>query len=1014
MTALKPDTRIRFLAIFLLANLAFAQPLFDLFGRQAEFLVAHQLSGARLYAFAIGLGIAAPAMLAGLVILARRLDQRTAHVIFSLAFVSLSALVLAPAFSRAGFSGLTFLVLVTFCALAALFTYYRFQAVRLFFQVFALAVPVLLYIFLSHSRAEQLLDTNRLADTGPGLELRESPDIIFLVLDEFPLVSLLSSKLEIDTERFPNFAWLSEHANWYQDAITGAEVTVDAVPEILTGKHAEPAAGKLPIAANYPANLFTLLAEDYEVTARETATLLCPRTVCSNRLGTQQATLYRGGLLADLALVWAHIVTPDPWSASLPSVSDAWSGFMAERPQPEPTDPGLEEAFAKAGMAHQMGWETRAGQFRDFINQISPSEHAQLYYLHALLPHRVWRFLPDGRQYLVEEVWAALDPPTAQPGRFGDELFGHKWQADPWAVSMARLRHLLQVQFVDTLLGELIAHLQEQGMFQDSLLVIVGDHGASFLPGHPRRAVTPATQVEISSVPMFIKLPGQDTGSQLRQQARLVDVLPTIADVLGADPDWGMDGQSLLDPRRRPVADALIRNAKGLAFPINWATNWSELGKSSAQFEKIFGLGTSMPVIGPHAKLVGKRISDFRSGPAGSGSVALDSPQLFRNVDPDGNFVPAHLSGRLESVDLSQGSLPIAIAIDDRIVSTSRTFEVPGHEREFEAMIDPAHFARGENDLSIYLVYGQGDQAFLTPLEMKAESGVQLLERDGQEYVIGPGGSETPVNEYPSAPRVLTSPVEGGGVILLNGTESGTVGQPSEMLAFLNGQFSGSAAAHEGLYRVPLVSTGVDADSSIRLRAFEYGPDGVIEFSYPEACSPNWHFAPPSHWAGISCDTAAESPLAEAGATAVLDFTQAQVRQFLDEGWDVEEGNLGWSTGQLAGVHIPLPEAAGALSMRARIKPFLWPPSLTSQRLYVLANGEQVAEFDLSNDEFKEISWDVPAEWVNLNPDSLRLTFLTPDAQSPQAVGAGGDLRILGIAFLRIEITAAQTPAPDE
>ena len=49
-------------------------------------------------------------------------------------------------------------------------------------------------------------------------------------------------------------------------------------------------------------------------------------------------------------------------------------------------------------------------------------------------------------------------------------------------------RHLLQVMFVDRLVGELIRQLQQENLYDSTLLVLTADHGASF------RRVTPAAE----------------------------------------------------------------------------------------------------------------------------------------------------------------------------------------------------------------------------------------------------------------------------------------------------------------------------------------------------------------------------------------------------------------------------------------------------------------------------------------------------------------------------------------
>ena len=75
----------------------------------------------------------------------------------------------------------------------------------------------------------------------------------------------------------------------------------------------------------------------------------------------------------------------------------------------------------------------------------------------------------------------------------------------------------------------------------------------AFKEGLSSRTITGAKS-DVLPVPMFVKYPGQKGAAVDRRNAELIDVVPTIADVLGIDLPWRVDGASLLDadPPRRP------------------------------------------------------------------------------------------------------------------------------------------------------------------------------------------------------------------------------------------------------------------------------------------------------------------------------------------------------------------------------------------------------------------------------------------------------------------------------
>ena len=115
-------------------------------------------------------------------------------------------------------------------------------------------------------------------------------------------------------------------------------------------------------------------------------------------------------------------------------------------------------------------------------------------------------------------------------------------------------RFLLQLQYTDKLLGGLLDKLRAEGLYDDSLIVVAADHGVSFRAGDQRRDATETNAADILSVPLFVKLPGQREGEVDEAAARTVDVVPTIADAIGAEIPWEVDGESLLgEPTSRPA-----------------------------------------------------------------------------------------------------------------------------------------------------------------------------------------------------------------------------------------------------------------------------------------------------------------------------------------------------------------------------------------------------------------------------------------------------------------------------
>ena len=103
-----------------------------------------------------------------------------------------------------------------------------------------------------------------------------------------------------------------------------------------------------------------------------------------------------------------------------------------------------------------------------------------------------------------------------------------------------------QLSHVDAAVGEVLDRLRREGRYDDTLVVLTSDHGDAFLEhGFLAHSTTPYE--ELVRVPLIVKLPGgRHAGARVSEPVRLVDVLPTILDLLGRQVPRGVDGCSLV------------------------------------------------------------------------------------------------------------------------------------------------------------------------------------------------------------------------------------------------------------------------------------------------------------------------------------------------------------------------------------------------------------------------------------------------------------------------------------
>ena len=123
----------------------------------------------------------------------------------------------------------------------------------------------------------------------------------------------------------PSFAALARDSTWFRNAATVDAWTVNAVPSILTGLYSEH--GRLPVFAEHPDNLFTLLGGSHRLEISESLTQLCPHALCPEVV-RRPFSRRMESLLSDVAVLDPHLVLPRDLRRRLPSVSDTWGAFL--------------------------------------------------------------------------------------------------------------------------------------------------------------------------------------------------------------------------------------------------------------------------------------------------------------------------------------------------------------------------------------------------------------------------------------------------------------------------------------------------------------------------------------------------------------------------------------------------------------------------------------------------------------------------------------------------------------
>lgn len=678
-----------------LSAFAVAQPLFDLLARHAVFLVVHRAQPLDVLLMVVFLIAVVPLPLVLLEVAAGLISARLRQGLHLLLLAFLLALiVLQPLVREENVPGLVSLIIAILVGAAGAFAYRRFTTLRRLATVLALAAPLFCGLFLFHPRIARIVfpgEVPAVEVTGEG----GTTPVVMVVFDALPLVSLLDEERRIDPQRYPHFAALANDGVWFRQATTVSDNTVLAVPAILTGLYPRP--DRQPTVLDWPRNLFTLLGGSHALHVVEPVTNLLMESLRGPETEHQKRRL--ATLLADISVIYLHVLLPADLRGGLPPVSQSWSDFGAG---PGPAGEGGEKQIRYVE------------EFREFVAHIGIENAGSagrpgLYFIHSVLPHPPHFYFPSGTAYTRRRL-----EPSGQGSQWG------LWTDDAMAAQHSQQRHLLQLGYVDRLVGELLDRLRATGLYERSLIVITADHGTSFWPGRSHREATVGNFRDIMRVPLLIKPPGGDGGTIDDRNVESVDILPTVADVLGIEIPWKVDGWSALDPDRSERPEKICFGKKRLEFPF---TAFQPPDSSLARKLALFGSGRGEGGLfraGAVGDLVGRSVASLPRGEPADVAIALREPERYEKVDPASGFVPAEIVGevRLTAGATNAGAvntrapaeradlLNLVVAVNGVIRAVTRPYatQLGRDEAVWSALVEEIAFRAGANAVEIFVL----------------------------------------------------------------------------------------------------------------------------------------------------------------------------------------------------------------------------------------------------------------------------------------------------------------------
>jgi arylsulfatase A-like enzyme len=704
--------------------IAIAQPMLDLLGANPEFFVAHRAGAADVLVLTLAIAAVPPGLLVLILRLAALAGRRASAVAFYASAGALACVLAMQVVIRAGATRWFVAVPLAVAAAAlVMWAHRRWAPARTFFTALSLTALVAPTLFWSRAEIRGFIFSRGPAtETSITTPRRATPTpVVLVVFDELPLLSLLDAGRNIDPDLYPNFSSLARDGVWYRNATTVHAFTRWAVPSIVSGRYPRDTA--LPSALDHPDTLFTLLGTTHRLEVSEAVTSLCPERLCP----PDGHVPFEGRLAAmarDLRVVFLHMVLTDDLTAGLPDPTETWGNFDAggtPRDTQDADDAEVEQVDTAVRQQWRQHWREgmtalRVPPIRAFIDGISRHDpQPTLYFIHTLVSHHPHILLPGGR---LNKVVVRL--PEERP------------LDESWALAQEYQRHLLQVGYIDYLIGELVTHLKNEGLYDTAMIVITADHGASYTPGTSLRSYQPRNAAEIMRVPLIVKFPArlQVPPRVSDENAEAVDVLPTIADALDIVVPWPVDGTSLLDPARRE------RGSKAM-FTTGRRHNVDRTGPdlepALRRKLELFGDGASnphrAPRVPPFNALLGRPLAALKVEDGGE-AVEIAHAWEFENVDPEASEMACDVVGTFAS---PRPDTVVAVAVNGVVEAVTRTWK--SNPRGWVATPRFDVWRPGRNAIEVFVVERREDGPLLrrAPQGQVRPEGLNLISASAAE-----------------------------------------------------------------------------------------------------------------------------------------------------------------------------------------------------------------------------------------------------------------------------------------
>jgi|GEM_PF-758935 len=189
--------------------------------------------------------------------------------------------------------------------------------------------------------------------------------------------------------------------------------------------------------------------------------------------------------------------------------------------------------------------DRRLSLAQDWISRAAPQGF--LLFFHALEPHAPYRPPLQFAQALGVNVKQLTQKDAEAVFAWLEEVNSHGQILSPKERQGLMDAYDAEIRYLDNAFGRLVKWLKQQGLYDDSVMILTSDHGEEFQEhGYMMHGLS--HYQEVLHVPLLIKFPDRYhlQGLKISPHVQMIDILPTVLEACGMRQPQGIQGKSLL------------------------------------------------------------------------------------------------------------------------------------------------------------------------------------------------------------------------------------------------------------------------------------------------------------------------------------------------------------------------------------------------------------------------------------------------------------------------------------